>query len=286
MPATAEAVRGQLAVVTSAAVADLSAEAAQVAPEKALSAIMDALPAVVSTYYDAAGALAVSWYDELRDAAKPPTSFAPAIVGDPTTDWIEREVAKLQQSIEADLESEMQRFVDEATRLAEKEIARGFRATIIGNTHADEDAVGWSRVARPDGCPFCKMLAAKGAVFTEETARFASHLDCGCAARPEFHGGEHGPEADVLQYVASQKKRTEAQKVALKQYLHENFGAPQPRETRDTDGKGKPTRPQDLGFASLSRDQIELQIRITEQLKASEWRDRQLSRLRARLAEL
>lgn len=283
MATPAEAVRTQLAVVTAAAAADLAEVAQQAPPESRVPVLLAALPLVVPSYYDAAGSLAVAWYDEIRAESQPATVYAPRIIGDPTTDWIEREVTEYRRTLEGDIEAETQRLIDEANRLTEKEIARGFHATTIGNTHADKDAIGWSRVARSDGCPFCRMLAAKGAVFTEETARFASHLDCNCTVRPEFRNGDHGPEANVLQYIASEKNRTEAQKVALKQYLHENFGAPQPRETRD--GYKAPTQ-QASGFESLTREQIELQIRITEPLKPSKWRDQQLSRLRARLSEL
>jgi len=223
VPTPAEAVRGQLTVVTGAVAADLATEAAQVAPEKSLDAVLAALPSVVSTYYDAAAALAVSWYEELRDSTQPQAVYSPAIIGEPVTDWIEREVRQFQQSLEADLEAELQRMTQEATILAEKEVARGFRATIIGNTHEDEEAIGWSRVARPGACKFCTMLAAKGAVYTEATVDFAAHGNCHCATRPEFRNGEHGPEATVEQYLASAKRRTPEQRAALREYLNYHY---------------------------------------------------------------
>ena len=117
----------------------------------------------------------------------------------------------------------MRRMSDEVSALVGKEVARGFRDSITGNTRQDEDAIGWSRVTRPGACKFCTMVASRGAVFREETATFASHTNCHCAARPEFRGGLHGPEASAMQYVASQKRRSPAQQKALRKYLNTNY---------------------------------------------------------------
>lgn len=223
MATPSDQIRAALAVVTTTATRDLLSTVEQEAPENRTGALLTALPLVVPAYYDAAGALAVAWYDERRDEASPLTVYTPTIIGDPETDWIEREVAKFQKTIEADIEIETQRLVDEISRLAEKEVARGFRDTITGNTRMDEDAIGWSRVARPGACKLCTMIAARGAVFRENTAHFATHKSCHCAARPEFEGGEHGPEATVEQYLASTKRRTEAQNAQLRAYLNQNY---------------------------------------------------------------
>lgn len=285
MATSPDAVRTQLAVVSAAAAADVAAEAAQSAPEGRVAAALAALPRVVPAYYDAAGSLAALWYEELRDEASPSSLYVPSIIGDPATDWIEREVRAVQADIQADFELELQRLLDETSALVEKEVARGFRDTMTGNARADKDAIGWSRVARPDGCPFCRMLADKGAYFaTESSANFGAHLNCNCSVRAEFRSGEHGPEADVMQYVAANKRRTEAQQEALRWYLHENFGGPRPTSGS---GKGPAKQPSvPLGFANQSSQWVRDQIAITEALKASEWRDSQLARLRARLSEL
>ncbi len=228
MATSPEVVREELAAVTAAASADLAAQAAAASSAQALDSLLETLPLIVPPYYDAAGLLAVAWYDEIREESAPLTAYVPDVIGDPSTDWIEREIAKLQRSVEADIEEQMQRLVDETMRLAEKEVARGFRESIVGNTRQDEDAIGWSRVARPSACKFCLMLAAKGAVFSKETAIFAAHTDCHCAARPEFRGGTHGPEASVVQYVASSRRaKTEAAQAArnerLRAYLNQHY---------------------------------------------------------------
>ena len=227
MATSPEAVRAQLAVVSAAAAADLVDVSAGA---RTTDAITSALALIVPSYYDAAGSLAVAWYDELRDESNPSSVYTPTIIGDPATDWIEREAQKFATSLEGDLETELQRLTDELARLTAKEVSRGFRDTVTGNARQDEDAIGWSRIARPGACRFCRMLADKGAVYrSESTAIFGAHINCNCATRPEFEGGDHGPEADVWQYLASAKRRTPEQQYALKAYLHKNYGGPAPR---------------------------------------------------------
>jgi hypothetical protein len=218
-----EVVRAQLAVVTAAASQEVTSAVAGVTVERQVDAALAAVELIVPAYYDAAGTLAVAWYDEIRDESSPTVAYTPNIIGDPATDWIEREVEKYRRSLEVDIEAEVAAMLDEITRLAEKEAARGFRDSITGNTRMDEDAIGWSRVARPGACKLCVMLADKGAVYSEDTAIFAAHTDCHCAARPEFRNGEHGPEASVEQYLASTKRRTPAQRKVLRKYLNENY---------------------------------------------------------------
>lgn len=220
MATSPEAVRAQLAIVTASAAQDVADLASS-----SLSVARAGLSLIVPAYYDAAGALAVAWYDELRAESNPSTVYAPNVIGDAATDWIEREAEKFAQSLEGDIEAEMQRMLDEITRLTEKEVARGFRDTVLGNTRQDEDAIGWSRVARPGACKMCLMLAGQRRAFyrSESTASFAAHGDCHCAARPEFANGDHGPEATVEQYLASQKRRTAAQRKALRKYLNKNY---------------------------------------------------------------
>lgn len=225
MATSPEAVRAQLGIVTATAAAEITNAAAGATLEQQAATAMEAIRLAVPGYYDAAGALAVAWYEELRGESRPITVYAPTIIGDPATDWIEREAEKFAKALEADLETEMRRMLDEFNRLAEKEVARGFRDTILGNARQDEDAIGWSRVARPTACKLCVMLAGQRRAFyrSESTASFAAHTDCHCAARPEFANGDHGPEVSAMQYLASAKRRTPKQRAALRKYLNENY---------------------------------------------------------------
>ena len=50
----------------------------------------------------------------------------------------------------------------------------------------DDRLGGWSRVGTGDTCPFCRLLISRGAVYSEETVRFASHLNCNCEVQPSY----------------------------------------------------------------------------------------------------
>jgi hypothetical protein len=283
-----EEARAGLTLVTAAAVAKASALVTPDDPAKSASVLAEAAPMIVEQYGGAAAALALDYYDGLRAAQNVRARFSPDPVVAVRHDLIVGQIAGWAlgplRDIEKQAEIEMAAVMAEVeTRMAEViqiETARSFRETIREGIQPDPDAEGWRRVTRGDGCPFCRMLASKSAVFVKElSARFAAHPNCNCAARPVFNG-EDGDEIDVMQYVASQRVRTDEQQAALKQYLHERFDGPKPRNAQH-DG---PRR--GAGFDSLTRNQIELQIRIAEGLKPSEWRTRQLARLRARRRDL
>ncbi|WP_166390294.1 hypothetical protein [Nocardioides ochotonae] len=116
--------------------------------------------------------------------------------------------------------------LDRLEPIVQKEIAAGFRDTIRDNVQRDPEAVGWQRKTRGAGsCQFCRMLAAKGAIYSKATATFAAHERCHCVAQPVWDDGV-GPEASAMQYVASKRKRSAAEKKALRDYLNENYPAP------------------------------------------------------------
>lgn len=245
-------IRRGLQVVTAASVAELQAVAAANAttdPAAARAALFVAAPVVVGYYADAAAALSLDWYDELRDLASLVTPFAPEPVTIVREDYIRKAVAKATEPLwlldnsdaletltrqfetglttaAADLES----LLDAATKeslarlepIIQKEVAAGFWNTTVENTRRDPEAVGWRRHAREGACRFCRHLASKGAIFKKDTVDFAAHLNCYCTVSPVFNG-EDGPEADVMQYVASQRKRTAAEKKRLREYLAKKY---------------------------------------------------------------
>lgn len=66
-------------------------------------------------------------------------------------------------------------------------VLAGGRDTVMEASRQDPAATGkWRRIAGPTACAFCQMLADRGPVYTDDTADFASHDHCGCAAEPEF----------------------------------------------------------------------------------------------------
>lgn len=104
---------------------------------------------------------------------------------------------------------------------------QGPRSVIRDTATKDARAVGWKRITSAGACPFCRMLADRGAVYYESTAFFGAHKHCACTAAPVFVGGEAGPEADVMQYLGSRKTRSPEQRKQLREYLDANY----PRES-------------------------------------------------------
>lgn len=221
-------IRTGLTLVTSAAMAEVaSAAQAGADPQVVRGILFDAVPLIVGSFADGSSALALDWYEELREEATPSTTFVPSpvtLVPDLSNAvaWATEPLRDLEAEFEQALDASLERLLPEI----QKEVAAGFWNTMTENVKEDPDAVGWQRYARAGACPFCRMLADKGAVYrSEETSRFAAHTTCHCVAKPKFRDGTRGEEASVMQYMASQKRRTPAQKAALRAYLKANYGA-------------------------------------------------------------
>jgi hypothetical protein len=188
-------------------------------PEAIRSDLLDLAPSVIFTYTDGSSALAADWYDDIREEASPPKLYlAEPVVAD-RSEKVRRMVAWASQPL-FDGES-MDKVALRLLPDVQKEIARPFRDTITTNSKRDPASVGWRRIASGQGCKFCRALSDKGAIYKESTARFAAHGNCHCSAAPVFDG-QDGPEADAMQYVASQRIRTPEEKQALRDYLNEN----------------------------------------------------------------
>jgi hypothetical protein len=180
--------------------------------------LLGGVPEVIGYYQDGTGALAADFYEDARAEAGVAGTFTAEVVLVDRTVKIRRAIAWAAEPLFTGDE------VTTTGRLAEivqLETARPFRDTVTGNAANDPQAIGWRRVAS-GGCKFCAMLAARGAVYKESTARFAAHTNCHCTAAPAFLGYD-GEEASVVQYRASRKSRTPAQQAQLREYLNEHF---------------------------------------------------------------
>lgn len=209
--------RRALALVTAAAVAD----ATQLASLGA-DAVTAGVPEVIAYYSLGSAALAADHYDDTRLAAGARGRFtAEPIIPDRAEKIRRASLWAVKPLFDSAIAQTAESRIAEVVQL---EVARAHRETTLRNTQADPAAVGWSRVARSNGCKFCLMLAAKGAIFKKEaTARFAAHENCNCAAQAWFKGQSVGEEASALQYLASERTRTAAEKARLRNYLNGTF---------------------------------------------------------------
>ncbi len=230
MATAPERVRRALLRVTDAAQAELRAVVAA-APEDPAgwrATLFATAPLIVSEYSPGASTLALDWFEEIRAEARPRSLYRPTPRLSVTDDDVSAMVARVTESLregERFIEAETERLMAEANRLLEAEmqktVASGFRDTMTGNTADDPAAVGWQRFTRPDGCKFCRMLADRGAVFTESTVRFAAHTNCNCVVGQSYD--PDAPRADVMQFLASQRTRSDAERARLREYLNHNF---------------------------------------------------------------
>lgn len=205
---TADQSRQALALITTAAVTEAQPLLAQPAD------LLDGLPALVGYYSDGTAALAADYYDDARELASPRGLYVAEPVVNLRDDKIRIGAAWALKG--ADLLEQQERLAE----VVQLETARPYRDTITVNRRRDPAAVGWRRVTS-GGCKFCRMLADRGAVYKDDSAHFASHPHCHCGAEPVFKGTREaaGPEASVMQYVASRRRRTPAQRQALREFL-------------------------------------------------------------------
>lgn len=179
-------------------------------------ALLEAVPGVIGFYSEGSAALAADFYEDEREQAGVSGRFVAEPVVLDRSVKIRRGVAWASEPLSTDdVDAAVARMVEITT----KELAHPYRDTILTNQSADAAAVGWKRVTHSGACKFCRFLAARGAVYKDSTAIFASHKNCLCTAAPVFRGGAVGPEATVMQYIASRRKMTPKQKARLKDYL-------------------------------------------------------------------
>lgn len=187
-------------------------------PERRRAVLLDTIPALISYYADGSSALAADFYDEQRELAAVQTRYvSESVVADRTV----KQRRAIAWASDPMFDSALALSTSVASRLAEVvqlEVARPFRDTITSNRRRDPSSVGWRRVT-VGGCKFCRMLADRGAVYRQETARFAAHTSCHCTAEPVFTTNDTGVEASVMQYRASRRGRTQKQRDELRSYL-------------------------------------------------------------------
>jgi len=170
---------------------------------------------LIGYYSEASAALGVDMFDDSRAAAKAKGAYtAEPIILDRTV-RIRRGLAWASEPLSVDDE---QAAIDRLSDILRTEVARPYRDTVIGNRLRDRQAVGYKRIASASACGFCRMLAGRGAVYKQETAYFASHGNCQCTVVPVFRG-QAGEEANVIEYMASRRNKTEKQRARVREWI-------------------------------------------------------------------
>lgn len=184
-------------------------------PEVVRAGLLETVPGVIDYYAVAAAALAADFYDDERELAAAAGAFRATPVVLDRTVKIRRGVAWAADPLMTD---DWDAALARLSEVVQSETVRPYRDTILTSQAADSQAVGWTRITS-DGCGFCQMLAANGAVYKEATVRFAAHTNCDCTAAPVFLGGAIGPEASALQYMASGRVRSERERAEIRKWV-------------------------------------------------------------------
>jgi len=220
MPTASES-KAALQLVTGAAVSAVTSLLGRISgsPEQQRAVLLEAVPGVIAHYSDGSSALAADFYDDERERSAPPKLYiAEPVILDRVVK-IRRAVAWAADPLFGD---DLEKSTGRLAEVVQLETARPYRDTILTNRNRDPSAVGWRRVTN-GGCKLCRMLADRGAVFSDKTARFAAHTNCKCTAQPVFSTDDYGDEASVMQYMASRRKRTSEQQEVLREYLRVNY---------------------------------------------------------------
>lgn len=175
--------------------------------------LLDTVPDVIGYYSDGSAALAVDAYMDARSGVAGAFT-ASQIVLDRTVKIRRGVVWAADPITSGDLELASARLA----KLVRTEMTRPYRDTTLRNGARDGMFVGYKRIARGESCGFCKGLADRGAVYKKSTVYFAAHDKCQCTAAAAFVGQPHGPEASVMQYTASKRRRTAAEKARINEW--------------------------------------------------------------------
>lgn len=173
--------------------------------------LKQALPEIVTPHADAAAHITAQWYDELN----PVSTFEAT----PVVDLVPERIDK---SIDWALYAPGQATpLDRVAGSSKRMVSDASRDTVI--TNAAQEGVKWARYASATACSFCRLLATRGAVYTEKGAAFKAHDHDRCLAVPE-RGGTYTPPDYVAQwqkdYIAARKDvRKQKQPMSIQNIL-------------------------------------------------------------------
>lgn len=103
-----------------------------------------------------------------------------------------------------------------------RHVLNGGRDTILSSLQADPKATGWRRTTSGKPCPFCSMLAGRGAVYSKDAVDFSAHDHCSCGVAPAW--GDQ-PTRDVRDYAPSARQITAEQRQIRNERVREFIAA-------------------------------------------------------------
>lgn len=252
--------------------------------------------------------LAADYYEDVRIEAGVPGTFRVPVVEPPRSAsfevYIDKAASALLDSIDAVVDdlylAELLGQVEtEVVGAAQTLTAEAGRSEVFQAASADDKAIGWARVTRPNACSFCRLLASRGPVYsTKGTASFRAHtvVDgrggvCQCVAEPVFSKAheltalQRGDAALWQRVSADGFKGSEA----LNEFRRRVEGREDGRRVkpaRRTPASPAETQARRASFDALNVSELSRQREILLALSESDYRTKQLDRVDTRLAEL
>lgn len=161
-----------------------------------------AMNTVVEQYARTSALLAADFYDTQREAAAVPGPFTAPLADPPPPEqteaslrWATKDLWPRDPDDPATTEAQRQPMdvrlnaaEVKAEQVAQKLVTDTGRGTVQEAVRQDRQATAWARSAARGACAFCKMLAARGAVYEKDTADFRAHDGCHCGVIPVFRG--------------------------------------------------------------------------------------------------
>ncbi|WP_329472753.1 hypothetical protein OIE75_29835 [Streptomyces sp. NBC_01723] len=172
-----------------------------------------AMQAVIDQYARTSAALGAEFYDAQRDAAGVSGVFTVPVADPPsvgkteaslrwaTKDVWDRDPDEATAAQSQPLAVRLEQAAKKAEAVAQKLVADTGRSTVTGAVREDAQATAWARTAALGACAFCKLIASRGAVFKQGTARFEAHDGCHCGAVPIFRGQRFEPSPQAAEWA-------------------------------------------------------------------------------------
>lgn len=165
------------------------------------------LPALGARYGSASSALAVNWYGQERALAGVGGAYTALPAALPDIGRYESMAAWAMRFMTRDVALKVAApLVLTALGVGlSRVVMNAHRETIIESTDNDPQTEGWTRHGGDvSPCDFCRMLIARGAVYTRKSSRFVAHDHCSCVAAPAFrgYGKKHGTIPQIARRVS------------------------------------------------------------------------------------
>jgi hypothetical protein len=165
--------------------------------ERSFQALVAATIPLATTHHRSSSALGSAYYEAFRRSERvggspTPRAAAPLDAAQVASSLYVTGRVMTSKAIAAGMspQAAMQAALIRTGGAVSRHVLNGGRDSVLRSIATDRTAQGWVRVTSGEPCPFCAMLAGRGAVYAESAADFQAHDHCSCSAEPVYEGSE------------------------------------------------------------------------------------------------